>query len=152
MMGRRVLANLRRHLALLLSSILLLSAVAQAQIEITLKKSFIEKFKNRVTINAAFTIDKAHKTFNPPSKDGDMHIAGRSPAIGLATVAELMNAKSESASVALIKGVEGTGQTVNMTGVWRLWCEHSGGDPQIQGKLLNPFNTTNPDNVFEVRP
>jgi hypothetical protein len=152
MLRRPLFGRLRKQLAWLLGSILLLSAVAQAQIEITLKKSFIEKHKNKVTINAPFTVDKAHKNVNPPSKDGDMHIAGRSPAIGLATVAELMNAKFETASVNLIKSVEGTGQTVNMTGVWRLWCEHSGGDPQIQGKPLQPFNTTNPDHVFEVHP
>jgi hypothetical protein len=137
---------------LLIGSILLLSAAANAQIEITLKKSFIERFKNRVTIKAAFTVDKAHKNVNPPSKDGDMHIAGRSAAIGLATVAELMNAKFESPSVSLIRSVEGTGQTVNLSGVWRLWCEHSGGAHQVQGKPLKPFNTTNPDHVFEVHP
>ena len=44
--------------------------------------------------------------------------------------------------------------TRNRTGVWRLWCEHSGADPQIQiqGKPLQPFNATNPDHVFEVHP
>ena len=57
----------------------LLPVVAQAQIEITLKKSLIERYKDRVTIDADFVVDKAHKKLNPPSKDGDMHVAGRSP-------------------------------------------------------------------------
>ena len=32
------------------------------------------------------------------------------------------------------------------------WCEHSGGDPQVQGAPLEPFDTTNPDHVFEIHP
>lgn len=144
-------AHLPRGLALLLVACLL-SSTAQAQIEITLKNSFIQQFRNRATIDADFTVDKAHKRVNPPSKDGDMHIAGRSPQIGLATVAEIMNAKFEKPSVQLIKSVEGTGQTVRMTGVWRLWMEHSGGGAQIQGAKLEAFDTTNPDHVFEIHP
>jgi hypothetical protein len=71
----------------------LLPVAAQAQIEITLKKSFIEKYKDRATIEADFFVDKAHKKPDPPSKDGDMRIAGRSPEeIGLPIVAEIMNA------------------------------------------------------------
>jgi len=149
---RNQLKPLRLISSALLTIFLLVSASAQTQIEITLKNSFIEKFKNRATIEATFTVDKAHKKVNPPSKDGDMHIAGRAPQIGLATVAELMNAKLESPTVALIKSIEGTGNTATMTGAWRLWCEHSGGEPQVQGAALEPFDTTNPDHVFEIHP
>lgn len=141
-----------RLLLALPALLLLLSSAVQAQIEITLNNSFIEKFKNRVTIDGNFTVDKAHKNVNPPKKDGDMHIAGRAPEFGLPTVAEIMNAKFQKSSVKLIHDVEGTGQTVKMTGVWRLWCEHSGAEPQVQGAPLQPFDTTNPDHVFEVHP
>src|SRR5690349_2971885 len=79
--------------------ILFLPVTCNAQIEITLKNSFIEKYKNRATIDATFKVDKAHKKPNPPTKDGDMHIAGRSTEVGLPIVAEIMNAKFENDSV-----------------------------------------------------
>ena len=149
---RNHLKTLRLITSTLITLCLLVSASAQTQIQITLKNTFIEKYKNRVTIEATFTVDKAHKNVNPASKDGDMHVAGRAPQIGLPTVAELMNAKFENSAVALIKSIEGTGNTATMTGAWRLWCEHSGGDPQVQGTPLEPFNSTNPDHVFEIHP
>lgn len=42
--------------------------------------------------------------------------------------------------------------TVEVTGAWRLWAEHGGGDPHVQGKKLTKFTTTNPDHVFEIHP
>lgn len=89
--------RLRPLLALL--AVLLFPPSAQAQIQITLNNTFIEKYKNRVTTDADFTVDKAHKNVNPPKKDGDIHVAGRAPQIGLPTVAELMNAKFHEPSV-----------------------------------------------------
>ena len=132
--------------------LLLIPVVAQAQIEITLKNSFIEKFKDRATVDATFTVDKAHKRPNPGSKDGDLHIAGRAPEIGLAIVAEIMNAKDEDSAVNLIHSVEGKNKTVKLSGAWRLWCEHGGESKQIQGAKLDPFDTTNPSHVFEIHP
>lgn len=126
--------------------------LAFSQIQITLRQSFIDSFKNKITINADYTIDKAHKTVNPPSKDGDMHIAGRDETIGLPIVAEIMNAKSQANAVNLVHSIEGTDQTVSMIGVWRLWCEHAGEDQQVQGEPLTKFNTTNPAHVFEIHP
>jgi hypothetical protein len=58
-----------------------------------LNQSFMEKYKNKLAISVHYTVDAAHKRPNPASKDGDMHIAGRAPEIGLATVAEIQNAK-----------------------------------------------------------
>jgi hypothetical protein len=95
--------------------LLLAPVLAQSQIIITLNNSFIEQFKNRATITATFTVDKAHAHPNPPAKDGDMHIAGRAPEIELPTVAEIMNAAMESSAVNLIHSVEGTGKTVQIT-------------------------------------
>ena len=140
------------RLAASLLALLLFPLAANAQIEITLKNSFIEKFKNRVTVDTTFTVDKAHKKPNTAKKDGDLHIAGRAPEVGLAIVAEIMNAKDEDASVDLIHRVEGKDQSIKMSGAWRLWCEHGGESQQIQGESLDRFTTTNPDHVFEIHP
>jgi len=142
----------RRVFSLLAASAVLLPLAAHADIEITLKNSFIEKFKNRVTIDASFTVDKAHKKANPASKDGDLHAAGRAPEIGLPAVAEVMNARFEQPALDLIHQSEQTAQPVQVRGVWRLWCEHGGDISFKQGDTLQPFNTTNPDHVFEVHP
>jgi len=127
-------------------------SLAQAEITITLTKDFIKKFKDRVTIDASYTIDQAHKVPNPPAKDGDIHIAGRAPEIGLAAVAEVMNAAGQPKALALVKSMVGTDTAVNMTGAWRLWCEHGGDVEHVQGKDLQPFDTTNPPHVFEIHP
>lgn len=131
---------------------LFFAVASSAEIKITLGNSFIEKYKNRATIDSTYTVDKAHKKANPPSKDGDLHIAGRSPDIGLPTVAEIMNAAYEKDSVDLIHSVEGTGQFIRLSGAWRFWSEHGGGSDQIQGKKLEPFDNSNPDHVFEIHP
>jgi hypothetical protein len=142
----------RRVFSLLAAYAILLPLVAYAEIEITLKNSFIEKFKNRVTIDASFTVDKAHKRPNPASKDGDLHAAGRAPEIGLPAVAEVMNARFEQPALDLLHQSEQTAQPVQVRGVWRLWCEHGGDISFKQGDTLQPFTTTNPDHVFEVHP
>jgi hypothetical protein len=130
-----------------------LVCAAQTDVEITLNNSFIEKYKNRATIDANFVIDRAHARPNPPKKDGDLHIAGRSAdEIGLPIVAEIMNAKFQKDAVRLVHKVEGTGTAVSMTGAWRLWCEHGGLSPQTQGQPLQAFDTTNPDHVFQIHP
>ncbi|MFL6260860.1 MAG: hypothetical protein ACJ76Y_14215 [Thermoanaerobaculia bacterium] len=142
----------RRVFSLFAAYATLLPLAAYADIEITLKNSFIEKFKNRVTIDASFTVDKAHKRPNPASKDGDLHAAGRAPEIGLPAVAEVMNARFEQPALDLIHQSEQTAQPVQLRGVWRLWCEHGGDISFKQGDALQPFTTTNPDHVFEVHP
>lgn len=132
--------------------VLLTPALAQAQIVIQLKNKFIEDNKHRATIDATFTVDKAHKKPNTPAKDADMHIAGRAPEIKLPIVAELMNAAEDADSVGLIHDAEKTGDPIAMTGAWRLWCEHGGTADQIQGEALDRFTTTNPDHCFEIHP
>ena len=141
-----------RRIAILAVVVLLVASAASAQITIRLRRDFVEQFKNRVTIDATFTVDKAHAKPNTPSKDGDLHIAGRAPEIKLPVVAELMNAKDHMDAVGAIHAVEGTGQTIPIKGAWRIWAEHAGSDDQIQGAALTPFTTTNPDHVFEIHP
>ncbi len=126
---------------------------ANGNIQIQLKKSFVKDFKSRVTIDADdFIIDKAHKAPNPASKDGDMHVAGRADSIGLPIVAEIMNAKDQKEAVKKVHAHEGKNEKIKISGVWRLWCEHAGTSRQIQGADLSPFDTTNPDHVFEIHP
>lgn len=137
---------------LALLAALLLPAAARADIQITLQNAFIEKYKDRATIDAAFTVDKAHPRPNPPASDGDLHAAGRAPEIGLAAVAEVMNAALQPDAVEIIHQAERGGQPLAVRGVWRLWCEHGGDAEQVQGQPLQPFKTTNPPHVFEIHP
>lgn len=123
-----------------------------ADIKITLNDSFIEKYMNRATIDGCFHVDKAHRRPNSPSKDGDMHIAGRMDSVLLPMVAEMMNARSEQAAVDIIHGAEGSGTCIPMEGVWRVWCEHGGNKNFVQGEDGGPAKGTNPDHVFEVHP
>jgi hypothetical protein len=144
---------LRRYRAIVLCLVVLLFAsAARAEITIVLQNGFIEHYKRKVTIDTQFLVDKAHKKPNPPSKDGDLHIAGRADEVKLPIVAEIMNAKADLGSVKLIHDREGTGMAVRLTGAWRFWCEHGGSSVQVQGKPLKPFTTTNPDHVFEIHP
>ena len=107
----------------------------------------------RATINVDdFIIDKAHERPNPPSKDGDLHIAGRSKTIGFPVVAEIMNAKYFQNAVKLVHTWENTNTSVKVSGIWRIWCEHAGDDIQEQGKNINKITTTNPNHVFEIHP
>ena len=144
----------RKHVSQLLSAFVLsviLTAAAHAEVEITLRNDFIEQYKNRATITATFTVDKAHPNPNPPKKDGDLHIAGRAPEIQLPAVAEIMNAADYPDVVDAVHHAEGSSNPIAITGAWRLSCEHAS-EPQVQGTPLAPFTTTNPDHVFEIHP
>jgi hypothetical protein len=139
----------------LLGFILLISgSILQGQIVIELRKSFIDSIKNTVTLSSEYAIDKAHERPNSPSKDGDMHVAGRDLKVGLPVVAEIMNAKKERDAVALVHQKEGSGETVDLTGVWRFWCEHATSNEEefIQGTVYDPFDSSNPPHVFEFHP
>jgi hypothetical protein len=134
-------------------AVLAFAAAAHAQVVIKLNNSFIDEFKNRATISATYTVVKSHHKANPASKDGDTHSAGTAPEIGLAAVAEIMNAKEQPAALKAILAVEGSdSETVKIVGAWRLWAEHAGGDDQVQGAEIPPFDTTNPDHVFQIHP
>src|SRR5579859_2756738 len=121
--------NMNRLLSFKKIALLALAILAYnglfAQIQITLRQGFIDSIKNKVTISTDYIIDKAHPRPNPGSKDGDMHVAGRSEAIGLPIVAEIMNAAGQAGAMKLVHSEEGKNETVSLTGVWRLWCEHS---------------------------
>jgi hypothetical protein len=122
---------------------------------VTFKKAFIEKYKNRATIDATFIVDHAHPRPNPPKNDGDMHVAGRAQNdVGLPMVAEVMNAASKTQTTAVqdIHQDEGDNTPVAVSGVWRIWFEHPSTAPQIQFDPVPPAQNTNPDHCFEIHP
>ena len=129
---------------------------ASADDILTLSREFVEANKNRLTMSITYRVDAAHRNPNPASKDGDLHIAGRSPQIGLATVAEIQNAADADDAVARVHAVEGTDQGLQVVGVWRIWPEHGGDTQHVQRADAGPKWTgpspTNPPHVFEIHP
>ncbi len=121
-------------------------------IEVEIDKSFIERYSNRVTIDTTFRVDQAWQHPNPPFMDGDFHFAGRTPQVGLPTVGEIVNAASEKEAVDLVRSAGRTGSRLQISGVWRLWPEHSGSAEEEQGEKLRRLGSANPDHVFEVHP
>jgi hypothetical protein len=120
-------------------------------ITITLKKEFIETYRNRVTIDVDMTVDAVGK-IHSAKKDGEVHFAGRSEKVGLPIVAELMNAKFQPFAMKAIRKAEGEAP-IKIKGAWRFWCEHADGSNQKQGmKLPDPFPNSNPAHVFEIHP
>jgi hypothetical protein len=122
------------------------------EIEIEINKSFIERYKDRVSITTTFTVDKAR--LNPIARmfDGDFHMAGRAPEVALPVVAEIANGASAKKAIDLVHGVEGTGKPLKISGVWRIWPEHGGGAKQDQGEPLVAMTSDNPSHVFEIHP
>ena len=121
---------------------------------VVLKRAFVEKYKDRATIDATFVVDHAHKKPNLPSHDGDMHVAGRAQnEVGLPMVAEVINAaqRGQSAAVTEIHAVEGNNSAVPVTGAWRFWFEHPAKE-QIQFDKVPVPGNTNPDHSFEIHP
>src|SRR6266700_2769326 len=139
------------------SGFLLLSSYGALGEEILeLNRTFIEQHKNQLTISVIYLVDAAHKKPNPPAKDGDLHAAGRAAEIGLPTVAEIQNAKDVPDAVSRIRNVEGSGQAIALSGVWRIWPEHGGDNSHIQqsgaGAPYEGPTPTNPPHVFEIHP
>jgi hypothetical protein len=122
------------------------------EIEIVINTSFIKKYKDRVSISTTFTVDKAMQ--NPIARmfDGDFHMAGRAPEITLPAVAEIANGVSAKKAIDLVHGAEGTHKPLKISGVWRIWPEHGGGDKQEQGEPLSAMESDNPSHVFEIHP
>jgi hypothetical protein len=130
-----------------------LTPFASAQ-TLVLQQKFIAKYHNRATVEGNFIVDHAHPQPNPPSQDGDLHAAGRSDAVGLPMVSEVMNAAgaTQQAIVNAIHANEGTGKAVPIAGAWRIWFEHPSKAPQVQGATVPPAANTNPNHCFEIHP
>lgn len=145
----------KRLQILLLVALLLASPLtAFADITISLTRGFVKKNKDRATISTTFEVDKFHKKPNrigTGSEDGDVHIAGRDTVVRLPMVAEILNGKLENDTFSFLLGLN-AGQSVPLTGVWRLWFEHPGSEDQIMGGEVAVPDDTNPDHVFEFHP
>lgn len=161
-----------RRLALVLQALsgwtlMLAWGIASAEATLVLKKEFIEKYKNRATIEVDFSVMYAHKAAkkpspSKPSNDGDIHIAGIPRAVGqpneiiMTAVAEIMNAKDFPKELKYIqdkKSESGQGDSVRMVGVWRFWPEHGGESHHSQGLAnISAIEDTNPDHIFEIHP
>jgi hypothetical protein len=127
------------------------ASLANAQ-TLVLQRNFIEKYKNRATIDATFIVDHAHRRPNTPAKDGDLHASGRSEEVGLPMVSEVMNAADESAVVDVIHDNETAHAATPISGAWRIWFEHPSKLPQVQFAEVPPAGNTNPDHCFEIHP
>src|SRR6266568_2195794 len=134
-------------------ALFLIAPLASAQ-TLVLQRSFIEKYKNRATIDATFIVDHAHPHPNRPEKDGDLHASGRSQEIGLPMVSEVMNAADsmQAGVVNAIHANEGNAAATPISGAWRIWFEHPSSVPQIQFANVPPAANTNPDHCFEIHP
>ena len=145
----------KRLRILLLVALLVASPLtAFADITISLTRGFVKKNKDRATISTSFEVDKFHKKPNrigTGSEDGDVHIAGRDTVVRLPMVAEILNGKLEKDTFSFLLGMS-EGQSVPLTGVWRLWFEHPGSEDQIMGGEVAVPDDTNPDHVFEFHP
>ena len=141
--------------ALHFSALAAIVPVLSAQ-PLNLSSSFVNQVKNRATLSIQFELD-AHLTKPHPVErsgdDGDVHMAGRAPEVQLPMVVEIMNAgeKDQSASVKLMNGTP-AGQTIAVTGAWRIWFEHPSQDEQTQGDSVEVPANSNPNHVFEIHP
>ena len=113
------------RVALIFACALLAPVLVNAQIVITLKKDFIKQLSDRVTITTHFSV-AATSAVHAQKDDGDIHVAGTAPEIGLTTVAEVMNARTErTGAVKDLQDAKG-GAPIEITGAWRIWAEHGG--------------------------
>lgn len=142
------------HLRAAVAALLLCAPAVHADINLVLGTSFIEKYKNRASVDAHCFVDKAHASPNSPKKDGDLHIAVRCESVNLAAVAEIMNAAEQTAAVDRVHELQGAAEGTTIAGAWRLWPEHGGSDAVNDQRHPpeEPFTTTNPDHVFEIHP
>jgi len=128
------------------------SRLSPGDVRIEIKRSFLEAYKDKVTIQATFTVDQASGSINPSAFDGDLHFAGRAPEIGLRLVGEIKNAAEADSAVALVQRAARSHRPVQLTGVWRVWAEHSLGRPEQQDRPLPALETPHVEHVFEIHP
>jgi hypothetical protein len=135
--------------------LLLLASNLEAE-TLNLSADFVRRVKNRATLFVQFEIDEHLKSPHRVGKsgdDGDIHMAGRAPEVELPMVVEVMNAGlgPQADTVRLLDNTP-SGQTVAVTGVWRIWFEHPSPGDQTQGDPVEAPANSNPDHVFEIHP
>lgn len=122
-----------------------------------LRKDFIESVENKATITTRFQIEALPANGDPHSivTDGDIHMAGRDSVVQLPIVAEIINARKETAQLAFLKNLAKQvplSKEVDLTGVWRVWFEHLSQQPQIQGQSFPRPEDSGMAHVFELHP
>jgi len=127
------------------------TTLVHAEIELTLKNTFIEKYKNRTSIEDECVVDhsKVRPTRRPRTATCTLPFAARRK---LPLVAEIMNAKDHREAIDLSKAAEVDGSKVTIKGAWRIWNEHAGDQTFRQGTAVAKAENTNPDHVFEIHP
>lgn len=137
-------------------ALLLLPALARparAETQITLQDTFLEKYKDRVTLDATFTVDRAEARPARPEEDGVLHAAGRAPEIGLPAIAIVMAGAAQAEAVNLLHAAERSGRPLALRGVWRIWCGEGGDDQEVQGRTPPPAaDGADPARVFALQP
>ena len=144
----------RPHKALRVVAILLVAAYCAQAETLVLSAHFVSEFKDKATISVKLEVDVHPKTphsISSGGNDGDIHMAGRADEVGLPLVAEIVNARKESAALTLLKATA-QGANVPVKGVWRIWFEHLGKEDQVQGNEVDVPDTSNPAHLFEIHP
>jgi hypothetical protein len=130
-------------------------AAHPAMHRITLQDWFLEEYADRATLTSQF--DPVAMTVHRIRSDADAHISGTIDEVKLTMVAELMNARLEqNGALQTVSQSINDDSQIQLTGVWRLWCEHPGTMDHIQDAPIPDYGTfrhlTNPDHVFEIHP
>jgi hypothetical protein len=121
---------------------------------ITMKRWFVEKYKYRATMTTMFS--PVASTKHTVASDGDAHVAALVEEPVMTMVGEVMNWRDVPAALKEIEEVIQKGGSVEVSGVWRLWCEHPGTMDHVQDSEVPDYSTfrhrSNPDHVFEIHP
>ena len=140
---------------LLLLIVLICSPVTcLADLSLGLRTEFVKQVKDRATLTTTFNVDGrpgSPHSVGEGSNDGDVHLAGRDTVVLLPLVVEIVNARMENDTWQFLKQLT-LGTAVDVTGVWRIWFEHPGTEPQVQGDDVPAPDNSNPDHVFELHP
>jgi hypothetical protein len=146
--------SMKRFSAALLIGVLACSPlVCLADQTLSLTKDFVNQVKDRATVSTDLQVDVHPQTPHSvveKAEDGDIHMAGRDNVIKLPLVAEILNARFEKDTMQFLNQIS-DGQSVSVTGVWRIWFEHPG-PGQVQNQPVPVPTSSNPDHVFELHP
>jgi hypothetical protein len=122
---------------------------------LALRRAFVDSVKDRATLGIHLEVDAHPKdahSIGSGGDDGDIHTAGRADEVGLPLVAEILNAKTLGKAGLDRLRQTAAHSTVAVTGVWRIWFEHLGTEPQVQGDPVPVPDTSNPNHLFEIHP
>jgi hypothetical protein len=141
------------------------TATAECQIEMSFTKSFIDSIKDKISITIDYNLYNANdknvetcssmntgkgQSVRYSKKDKDLILSGGNEYIGLPIVTRIFNAKFDQKAIDLIS--KNKSKRINITGVWRIWCDYFGNDIFTQGLTNEHATSYNPEHVFEMTP